>query len=559
MLRVPATWFGWGWLSILVLVVACSRSEPTPVLTATPTSTPMPTATPTPLPAILTVPLLRYDDPNAAFSLQVPAGWVVETVPGGTRWRRDPESQWQLTVYAQNLPEEVAAESFLTGIMTSFAAAATVFDPTTTRLRHEVVTLDGHRRLEAEGRFQPDAAPLHLLAEFWAADGQVRGLSLAAPTEAWPEVAPLWTLVQQSLVFNAEAVPAPSLYRHPTGAFTLTVPIGWDLLEEGENAALFADAAELAQFAVMVTDLGRGPTPSDLRATLAAAVAGVANEAEYRLLAEEQLAFHERLLRFEVLSPLEGLYRNELRAIGSGPYLITTSFSAPPHDWERYEAAYAFFRHTLRQARPPLDEALQDADPLAGIEVGQPQFYRTGAGPETVLWVSAPIQNYRTRPLDDLTVTVQLFDAAGRLLGAESWRQPQAVIAAGQTAYLTVAIPATNAPVAEVTAVVIEPLLARDTPNEPPPSWEFVDGTTARTEDGDVVLTATLRNPGPEIRRFIYAVGVLYDADGRFLFARGEVQRLPYATPAGAEVDVRIVIPGFTHAYADFAVFGEVP
>jgi len=556
--RVPGGgWSGWGWLSVLLILVACGRPEPTPVPTATPT--PMPVATSTPLPTILTVPLTRYDDPNGAFSLQVPVGWVVETVPGGTRWRRDPDSQWQFTVYAQDLPEGVPAEDFITGIMTSFAAAATVFDPTIGRLLREVVTLDGRRRLEAEGRFQPDAAPLHLLAEFWVAAGQVRGLSLAAPTEAWPEVAPLWTLLQQSLVFVPGAVPSPSLYAHPTGAFTLTVPIGWDLLEEGENTALFADAAELAQFAVTVTDLGHGPAPRELRAALAAAVAGVVTEADYRLLAEEQLSFHERLLRFEVLSPVEGLYRSELRAIGSGPYLITTSFSAPPHDWELYEAAYAFLRGSLRLARPPLDEALQDADPLAGIEVGPTQFYRTGAGTDQVLWVSAPIHNYRTRHLGDLTATVQLFDTGGRLLGAESWRQPQAVIAAGKTAYLTVAIPATHAPVAEVAAVVIEPLLARDTQTEPPPSWEWVDGTTTRTADGDVILTANLRNPGPEVRRFIYVVGVLYDADGRFLFARGEVQRLRYATPAGAEVDVRILIPGFTRAYADFAVFGEVP
>lgn len=552
-------WSCWSWLGVLVVIVACSRPLATPANTPTDTPTSPPTATPTPLPAILTVPLTRYDDPNGVFALRVPAGWVVETVPGGTRWRRDPESLWQLTVYAQNLPEDVSADAFLTGILTTLSAAATVFDPTATRFLREAVTLDGHHRIEAEGRFQPDAAPLHLLAEFWAAAGRVQGLSLAAPAAEWEEVAPLWTLVRQDVVFAETAVAPPSLYVHPTGALTLTVPIGWDVLEESENTVLFGDAGELAQFAVTVTDLGHGATPRELRETLTAAVAGLSAEEGYRLLAEEQRSFHERRLRFELLSPVEGLYQTELRALGSGSYLITTVFSAPAHDWALYEPFYAFFRHSLQLARPPLDEALQDADHLAGIEVGKPLFYRTGAGPTEVLWISAAIHNYRTRHVGDLTASVQFFDAAGRLLGAESWRQQQAVIPAGQTAYLTVAIPATNAPVAEVADVLIELLEAEDTTAAPPPSWEFVDGTSARSENGDVVLTANLRNPGPGVRRFIYAVGVLYDADGRPLFARGEVQRLRYATPPGAEVDVRIVIPGFPGDYADFTVFGEVP
>jgi hypothetical protein len=376
-------------------------------------------------------------------------------------------------------------------------------------------------------------------------------------------VAPLWTLLQQSLVIgqpaDGEATAAPAAeapYLHPSGALSLTLPLAWEVVEEGEQTVLFSDAGGLAQYSITTTDMGQAPTPKDLAETLQGIVGELAKDERYQGLADEQLSLHERLLRFDLLTPEEGLYRTELRAFTSGNTLITTSFSAPPHDWDLYIPAYDFFRATMHLSEPPLDEAIQDADPLAGVEVGETLFYRASGGS---VWVSAPIHNHRTRNLGDLTAAVQLFDADNNLLGAESWRLGQRVVPAGGSTYLTMRLGAGVAPPEKVSYALVQVVDAEDTAENAYQPWEYVGGRAETDDEGNVVLKATLRNPSAQVRRNIYVTGLVYDTAGKLVFARADTQRLPYAVPTGAEVDVEIKIWGPFTGLASFDVVGEVP
>lgn len=544
-------------------LAACGIS-PTPSPTpAPPTATPLPTITPTPLPAILRLTYARFDAPDGSFSVQAPTEWTLSQGPGQFRFQEDAESQTGFAIYLQTPPAGIDPAAYLGGVISTTIAGPQVLNPDAFQLLRAADTLDGRHRVEVIGQFETDAALQHLLAEWWLQDGSIAGLALSGPAERWDDLAPLWTLLQQSLVIGkpagaemAASSTVETAYIHPSGVLSLTLPLAWEVTEEGEQTVLFSDAGGLAQYSITATDMGQAPTPKDLADTLKGIVGELAKDESYQQLADEQLSLHERLLRFDLLTPEEGLYRTELRAFTSGNTLITTSFSAPPHDWELYAPAYDFFRATMLLSEPPLDEAIQDADPLAGIEVGETLFYRAGGGN---VWVSAPIHNHRTRNLGDLTAAVQLFDADNNLLGAESWRLGQRVVPAGGTTYLTMRLGADVAAPEKVGYALVQVVDAEDTAESAYQPWEYVGGRAETDDEGNVVLKATLRNPSDQVRRNIYVTGLVYDAAGKLVFARADSQRLPYAVPTGADVDVEITVWGPFSGLASFDVVGEVP
>lgn len=546
-------------------MAACAQQATPTAAPAPPTATAPPTITPTPLPTILRLAYARYDAPNGAFSVQAPKDWIKTPTAGGIRFQEGPDSVAQFTAYFQTPPAGVDPAAYLTGVISSTLAAPQVANPDAFQILHDETTLDGHRRIEWVGQTAKEGAPKHLLAEWWLESGHLVGLSLSGPEEQWADLSPLWTILQQSFTLQTPATPQAAglantslgeTYSLPGGVLTFTLPVGWNMMEEDEDTALFQDASGLAQFSITATASDHAPTPKDLQEALRAAVGDLAKQETYQEIANEQKSLHERLLRFDVLSPEEGLYRTELRAFTSGNNLITTSFSAPPHDWNLHAPAYALFLNSLQLGQPPLDEAIQDADPLAGIEVGPALFYRSQ---NDMIWVSAAIHNGRTRNLGDLTASIQLYDADGNLLGAESWRLAQQVVRAGGNTYLTVRIPAAVAAIDKVHDVLVQIVDAQDAAAEAPVAWEYVTGATSATDDGGVVIKATLRNPSDKVRRTIYVTGLLYDASGKLVFARADVQRLRYAVPGGAEVDVNIVVPGPFAGLASFDVVGEVP
>ncbi len=100
---------------------------------------------------------------------------------------------------------------------------------------------------------------------------------------------------------------------------------------------------------------------------------------------------------------------------------------------------------------------------------------------------------------------------------------------------------------------------AQDTAETAYQSWEYVGGRAETDDDGNVLLRATLRNPSDQVRRNVYVTGLVYDTAGKLVFASADTQRLPYAVPTGAEVDVEIKIWGPFTGLASFDVVGEVP
>ena len=550
---------------MLVLLLSACESAPAPTPTsppATSTATTVPTATPTPLPPILRQSLTIYEAPHGAFSLQVPASWQVSDIPGGIRFRQSDDSPTSITVQFQPLPATVDADAYLSSVISTTDAAVQLNDANTFQLLDDETLLDGHRRLELIGQIDPEAPLAHLLAEFWVDSKILLGFSLTAPASDWPEVEPLWPLVQQSFVTGdlstaATAAPLGLLYIHPSQTFTMTVPAGWGIVEEDDQGVLLGDLAGFAQYAVDAMAFDHTPTAKELDDAITGLLGTLPEQLGYEELDRQSPTSRERLLQFQVLSPEEGLYRTELRAVANGNLLLTTSFSAPPHDWELYEPSYDLMRGTLQiRPAPTPDEATQDADPLAGLIVGDVRFYRAGGG---ALWVSAPIYNYRTRNLADLTAAVQLFDNDGQLVGAESWRLPQRIVPAGGTTYLTQRITPDVAPLDGVVSAAIKLVDATDTDKPAPIAWAYERGSAERDQDGNVVLKVSLGNPSDEVRRYIYVVGIVYDADGNLIFAKGETQTLPYATPSGQDVDLKIVIWGPLPDLASFDVVGEVP
>ncbi len=543
-----------GLLLLAFSLSACSRSStPTP-LPATPT--PEPTATPTPLPPILRQSFAPYEAPNGAFTLQAPADWIAVTAPGGIRFLETTDSPRNLTAYYQVVPDKVDATAYLTSVVSTTVTAPEVINPDSYHILANTTTPEGRQRLEWVGQLEANGPSLHFLGEFWLDGATVAGLSLTSAEADWEDVKPLWTYVGSTLQVKAGVqAPVGQLYVHPSGTLTLTLPIAWNVLEDDEGGALLQDASGLAQFSVAASDLERSPTPKDLGDALANAVGDVAKEDGYEQLASEQLSLHEQMLRFDALSPDEGMYRTELRSFSGGNTLYIASFSTPPGDADLYAPTYDFLLNSIQLVSPPLDDVVQDADPLLGIEVGETMMVKTANG----ALVSAPIHNGRTRNLGDLTAAIEVYDANNQLLGADSWRLEQRVVPAGGTTYLTKRIGSDVAAVDQASYAVVRLVLAKDTKNEALPAWEYVTGKTETNDNGDVVLKATLRNPSNDVRRYIYLVGLLYDQDGKLVFARSDTQRLPYAVPSGAEVDVRLNVPGSFSNLGNFNVVGEVP
>ena len=61
------------------------------------------------------------------------------------------------------------------------------------------------------------------------------------------------------------------------------------------------------------------------------------------------------------------------------------------------------------------------------------------------------------------------------------------------------------------------------------------------------------------MQKYIFVAALIYDEQGNLIFVKTERKRLPYATPSGQEVDIRITIPGPLKDISNFDVIGERP
>lgn len=548
-------------LLLLGLLVSCTTSitpEVTPTPTPSPTATLVPTATPTPLPAILTEPLRRYDAPNGAFSLQVPLSWQDEEIAGGVLFRSD-EHDIRLTAHFQPIPVTSDPVAAVSSIITTTLGESQSLDPLEFKVLRDESSEGGHRLIEFEGQLEPEQAIAHVIAEVWAESSAVVGLSLAADASDWPDVAPIWPLLLDAYTLNDISEIRENLglvYVHPTGMFSVTIPYGWGIIAEDNNTVLFGDISGYAQYMVTTTEYDHRPTHQELVEALNNALGDLPEQEEFSELADEVVSRFEHLVRFETLSD-DGFYRTELRAFSGGNILYTTSFNAPPHDWDLYMPAYELMRTSLRpQTPPPPSEEEQDADPTAGIFATDIMFYRAGGG---ALWVSAPIRNNRTHNLSNITAAIKLYDANGDLIGAESWQLRQRILAAGRTTYLTQRITPDVLNIDRVASALIEIVDAKDTDRAAPQPWGYDGGEARLDKKQNVVLNIRMRNASNDIRKRIYVVALIYDTQGQPIFAKAETRTLPYAVPPGESVDLEITVWGPLSEVASFDVIGEVP
>ena len=551
---------------LAILLGGCGDSlpfvnTPTPLPTATPSPTPLPTSmpTPTPAPAILSAPLNDYQAADDRFSIQVPETWQPFDVGGGVRFQDETDPYTSLTAFYFPLPRGVDPQIFLQEEAQRAISRAQLNDPGSLEVIENELGDDGHLRIEAVGKFFEDQPPQHLLVETWVENHVLLGLSLMAPEEKWPEIAPIWPQLRQSyqaLQPDPDAVSGLA-YVHPGGLFTITVPLYWGIISEDYDGVILGDMQGLAQFGVSVEELDHYPAPEEMDEALARLLGDSPQVEGYLALEKITNQPNLRLIRFEVPSEDDGIYRTELRVFSDRNLLITTSFSAPPHDWEFFAPDYQLLLDSIEtrgDASP--DEQTQDEDPVAGIEVGVPMFYLDRNGK---LQVSAPIRNFRTRNVTRLSASIKLYDKDGVFLAAESWRMLQQTLGQGKTTYLYLALPSTTTDLKKVATVKIQLIDAKDTKNKPYPSWKYQSGNADVTKKGDVVVNATLSNAGKKAQKYIFVAALLYDEDGNLIFVKSERRRLRYATPPGQEVDVKIVIPGPFEGLASFDVIGERP
>ena len=520
----------------------------------TPTATPSPTITPTPTPVVLS--FNRYQAPGDTFSVQVPDAWKAQQIGGGVEFRQGDEPMPGITAYYQPLAANVDATAFLTSYIASTLATIQANDFETFRVLRDETLPSGSRLIEYTGRLQPQGPPIRVRSELWLEDNTLLGLSLAAPTQLWPQLEGFWPIVRQSYLPNPGAGPQAGVgaaYVQPSSLFTITAPAGWSILEEEASGVTLADASGLARFSIAASETDRSFIPKDYDEMLNGLLGDLPRQDAYQEFERSDVNPNGRLVQFEAPTN-DGFYRTELRTFSGGRLLYTSSFSAPPQDWDLYAPAYQQLLGSLQMRTPPPDEATQDADPLAGIEAGTPRFYRSGG-----LWVSAPIYNYRSRNISDLTAAVQLFDDKDNLLGAESWRLEQDVVPAGGVTYLTKRISPEVAPLDRVSYVRIEPVLARDTREKAPGSWEYVAGAADLTSKGNIDFNVTLRNTTGVTRRYMVVTALLYDREHRPVFAHSQTKRLPYPVEPGELVDLRLVVPGpLPTEVVSFDVVGEV-
>lgn len=553
-------------LLLASLLGACGVSMPfvataTPPPTATPSPTPLPTATPTatPVPEILKTPLQDYQAPHGLFSIQAPETWQPFDDGGGVRFQDETNPYISLTAFYFPLPRGADPQTFLQDEAKRAISRAELNDPGSLQVIENELGDDGRLRIEAVGKFFEDQPLQHIQVETWVENGVLLGLSLTAPEDKWSDIAPIWPLLQQSyhvLQPDPDAVTGLA-YVHPGGLFTITVPLYWGIESEDYDGVILGDMQGLAQFGVSVEELDHYPTPKELDAALASLLGETPQAAGYLEIKRITDQPNLRLVQFEVPSGEDGIYRTELRVFSDRNLLITTSFSSPPHDWDFFAPDYKLLLESIEtRGDAPPDEQTQEADPLAGIEVGVPMFYLDRNGR---LQVSAPIRNFRTRNVTRLTASIKLYDKDGNFMAAESWRMLQQALGRGKTTYLYLALPATTADLENVAEVKIQLIDAKDAKKEPYPSWTYQNGEADINDKGDVVIRTTLRNAGKKVQKYIFVAALLYDENGNLTFVKTERRRLRYATPPGQEVDVKIVIPGPFEGLASFDVIGERP
>ncbi len=536
-----------------------ATSTPTATATPLPTPTPTNTPTPTPIPAILQVPLQDYQAANKLFRIQIPEHWQAFDDGGGVRFQDRDDPYVSLTAFHFPLPPGTDPQDFLQEEARRALARAQLNDPNSLQVMENELSDDGRLHIEAVGKFFENQPLQHLLTETWVENGVLLGLSLMAPEEEWPDIGPIWPVVRKSYQTRQ---PDPDdvvgmAYVHPGGLFTITAPLFWGISYEDYDGVILQDMQGLAQFGVSVEELDHYPTPQEMDAALAGMVGDLPQVAGYQELEKNVEHPNRRLIRFEVPTDEDGIYRTELRVFSDRNLLITTSFSAPPHDWDFFAPDYKLLLESIEtRGDAPPDEQTQDEDPLAGIEVGVPMFYLDRNGS---LQVSAPIRNFRTRNITRLSASIKLYDKSGHFLAAESWRMLQRILGQGETAYLYLALPPATTDLKQVASVKIQLINARDVKQQPYPSWRYEDGRADINKKGDVIINATLRNAGKKVQKYIFITALLYDEHGNLTFAKTERKRLRYATPPGQDVDVRIVIPGPFEGLGAFDVLGERP
>jgi len=532
---------------------------PAPTALPAPTLPPTPTPAPTPVPKILNAPLATYQAANGSFNIQIPENWQAYDDGGGIRFQDVENPYISLTAFYYPLPRGANPQTFLQEEAQRAISRAQLNDPGSLQVLVNKLGEDGRLKMEVSGKFFEDQPQQHLLAETWVTNNVLLGLNLMAPEDEWSEIVPIWPQLRQSYHVqqpNPEAITGLA-YVHPGGLFTLTVPLYWGIDSEDYDGVILGDMQGLAQFGISIEELDHYPTPKELDKTLTNLLGDTPHVEGYLEVEKITNQPNLRMIQFEAPSAEDGIYRTELRVFSDRNLLITTSFSAPPHDWDFFAPDYQVLLHSIEtrgDASP--DEKTQDKDPLAGIEVGVPMFYLDRNGR---LQVSAPIRNFRTRNVTRLSASVKLYDKNGAFMAAESWRMLQKVLGQGKTTYLYLALPTTTANLKKVAAVKIQMIDARDAKATPYPSWNYQTGKADVTSNGDVVIHATLRNAGNKSQKYIFVATLLYDEDGNLTFVKTERQRLRYATPPGQEVDVKLVIPGPFKGLASFDVIGERP
>lgn len=552
-------------LIVLALLIAACGAEPAPTPTLeppapSPTTAPEPTAAPTPEPAILSIDLEGFEAPNGGFSLQAPAGWSSEPVGGGVKFVAGESDPTSIIAYFQPLLAVDHPAFYLSNVISQTMMVVQSNDQAAFALLADETLQNGHQKFEFIGQLDPEQPLAHLVSELWVESGTLVGLSLSGSTAEWPEIEPLWPLLLQSYqlgdVRNAGAGVGLS-YIHPSGQFSVTVPVGWGIMDEDGDTVFFGDSIGIAQVALSATELDHALSPKDLDDAIFTPPVALPEQEGYVELARDAESLYGRMLRFEVLAGEDGFYRTELRALGRGKTLLISSFSAPPHEWDIFVPAYEQLLASLQLPEPKTpDETVQDADPIAGIETGPTLFYKARGGS---LWVSAPVYNYRTRNLDDLTAAIQLFDENGGLLAAESWRLEQRIVPAGGTTYVSMRMAPGEWPVEETSYARVEVVGAADSEDETHQPWGYVGGNADINEEGDVKLTMTMRNASNDIRNRIHLVVLLYDAEGELVFVRTETSNLRRQIAPGETVDLELTAWGQIPGVASFDVIGEVP
>ena len=147
----------------------------------------------------------------------------------------------------------------------------------------------------------------------------------------------------------------------------------------------------------------------------------------------------------------------------------------------------------------------------------------------------------------------------GKLLGAESWRLPQQIVAAGATAYLTQKITPQTGSIDKTAFTEVEIVAASDTRKKVMQPWTYKGGEAEVTKQGDIAIDATIRNATNRNQSKVYVVALLYDESGNLVFAHGRSGPLKRTVRPGKSSEVKFTIPGPLPKLSSFDITGEVP